>query len=59
MSAQELTWIFEQYMAMDPSNPFDRNFMESKRASLARSVFLDAQRLELIEARLERAREES
>lgn len=58
MSAQELTWIFEQYMAMDPANPFDRNFMESKRVSLARSVFLDAQRLELIEARLERAREE-
>jgi len=44
--------MFDQYMAMDPADPFDRRFMESKRASLARSVFVDAQRLEVLETRL-------
>jgi hypothetical protein len=53
VSTQERQRIFEHYMRMDPTKAADRCFMENKCASLAHSMFLEAQQLELLRNRLE------
>ena len=49
---QERARLFEHYMSMDPAQAMDRRFMEAKCASMAQSLFIDAQHLELLSARL-------
>ena len=49
---QERTRLFEHYMSMDPTREVDRRFMENKCMSMAHNLFMEAQQLELLTARL-------
>lgn len=49
---QERARLFEHYMSMDPTQAADRRFMEGRCMSMAQNLFVEAQHLELLSARL-------
>jgi len=51
-SMQERARLFEHYMSMDPTQAADRRFMEGRCMSMAQNLFVEAQHLELLSARL-------